>query len=131
MNYDACKLYLLSKPEVMEVYPFGSDSPSFKICHKVFATLSYLHGTGQMNLKCDPDEAERLRDTFDAVVPGHHMNKRHWNTLILNDSIPEEDLKFMMDHSYSVVVDGLPQDQQDGLVARHGFDVIHKGKLKK
>ena len=59
------------------------------------------------------------------------MNKRHWNTLILNDSIPEADLKFMMDHSYSVVVDGLPQDQQDGLVARHGFDVIHKGKLNK
>lgn len=127
MNYDDVKQYLLSKPEVVELYPFGSDSPSYKICHKVFATLSYLHGTGQLNLKSDPDEATRLRDTYDAVVPGHHMNKRHWNTIILNDSIPEDVLIRMIDHSYSIVVQGLPQDQQDGLVKRNGEEEIFKG----
>ncbi len=126
MNYEQCRDYLLSKPEVVEVFPYGSNDPSFKICHKVFATLSYLHGTGQMNLKCDPDEALRLREEFDAVLAGHHMNKRHWNTIILNDTIPEETLIYMMDLSYSVVVEGLPQDQQDRLVNRYGEDLIHK-----
>jgi len=128
MNYEECREYLLSKPEVVEVYPFGSDAPSYKICHKAFATLSHLQGTGQMNLKCDPDEAIRLRETFDAVVAGHHMNKRHWNTVILNDSIPSDVLIYMMDLSYTVVVEGLPQDQQDRLVERHGQAVIHKAK---
>ena len=94
--------YLLNKPEAKLDYPFGDEVKVFKVKHKMFATLALGKmgkGDGQghpseksdwwMNLKCDPDEAVMLRDIFPSVIPGYHMNKRLWNTVILDGSIPK------------------------------------------
>ena len=75
MNCTSSKKYLLDKPESLESYPFGDDIPVFKVKNKVFAILGVKEGVGQLNLKCDPDEALSLRDIFEAVIPGYHMNK--------------------------------------------------------
>ncbi|MCO7226703.1 MmcQ/YjbR family DNA-binding protein [Pleionea sp. CnH1-48] len=126
MNYKASQAYLLSKPEAIEDYPFGEDVAVFKIKNKMFATLAYHESIAQMNLKCEPQEALMLRDVFEAVIPGYHMNKKHWNTIILNGSIPESEIKRMIDRSYSLVVNGLKKSEKDALVLIHGKDVIHK-----
>ncbi len=115
MNHDAARAYLLAKPEAIEDFPFGPDVAVFKVAGKMFATLSTHKGIAQMNLKCDPYEALALRDIFDAVIPGYHMNKKHWNTVILNHSIPEGEIKRMMDNSYQLVVKGLPKSLRDAL----------------
>lgn len=104
------KAYLVSKPEAEECFPFGDDVAVFKIRGKMFATfwLSFEGGPA-MNLKCDPDQALALRDIFDAVIPGYHMNKKHWNTIKLNGTVPDFEIERMVDHSYDLVVQSLPK----------------------
>ncbi|EWH08149.1 hypothetical protein DS2_18880, partial [Catenovulum agarivorans DS-2] len=109
------KEYLLSKPEAELDYPFGPDVAVFKVAGKMFATLSFgkvhpeFDACDNMNLKCSPEQAIELRDIFAAVVPGYHMNKKHWNTVVLNGSVPEGEIKRMIDMSYALVVAGLPK----------------------
>jgi predicted DNA-binding protein (MmcQ/YjbR family) len=88
MSYDEARAYLLKRPEAFEDVPFGPGVFVYKIEDRMFATLAMESGVGRMNLKCDPEEAQFLRMMFDAVLPGYHMNKRHWNTVILDGSIP-------------------------------------------
>lgn len=126
MDYDTSKHYLLRKPEAEESEPFGDGIPVFKVRNKVFAILGVKEGVGQLNLKCDPDEALALRDIFDAVIPGYHMNKKHWNTIILNGSIPEGEIERMIDHSYALIVKGLKKIERQGLELRYGQDVLYK-----
>jgi predicted DNA-binding protein (MmcQ/YjbR family) len=99
--------YLLSKPEALEDYPFRLDVAVFKIRKKMFATLGQRGDHWQMNLKCDPQEAMVLRDVFAAVLPGYHMNKAHWNTIVLDGSMPASEIERMIDNSYALVVRGL------------------------
>ena len=114
------KDYLFSKPEAIEDFPFGSDVSVFKIRGKMFATYSRSNsknslkngsksrlGEWNINLKCDPEEAMMLRDVFDAVIPGYHMNKAHWNTVILDGTMPAGEVERMIDNSYGLVVRGL------------------------
>ena len=122
------KRYLLDKAETIEYFPFGEDVSVFKVKHKMFATLSLGKGNekgtnGKMaghyclNLKCDRDEAVMLRDIFTAIIPGYHMNKAQWNTVILDGSIPEGEIERMIDNSYRLVVSKMTkQDQQSLLV---------------
>ena len=126
MNYNASKKYLLDKPESLESYPFGDDIPVFKVKNKVFAILGVKEGVGQLNLKCDPDEALSLRDIFEAVIPGYHMNKKHWNTIILDGSIPEGEIERMIDNSYSLVVRGLKKLERRGLELKYGKSQLYK-----
>jgi len=112
--------YLLTKPEATLDYPFGDEVKVFKVKNKMFATLALgKMGKGDgdkqdwwMNLKCDPDEAVMLRDIFPAVIPGYHMNKRLWNTVILDDSIPEGEIERMIDNSYLLVVSKMTKKDQ-------------------
>lgn len=104
MNHEQVKAYLLARPEAEEDYPFGPDVSVFKIRGKMFATLGFETGVARINLKCDPEEAIALRDIFDAVQPGYHMNKAHWNTVILDGSIPKGETERMIDRSYGLVV---------------------------
>lgn len=78
-----------------------------------------------MNLKCDPHEAVILRDIFPAVLPGYHMNKRHWNTVILDGSIPTGEIERMIDNSYELVVKGLKKVQRQALEIRHTKDILY------
>lgn len=122
------KRYLLNKAEASEYFPSGSDVIVFKVKHKMFATLSLGKGNekgtnGKMaghyclNLKCDREEALMLRDIFTAVIPGYHMNKAQWNTVILDGSIPSGEIERMIDNSYRLVVSKMTkQDQQSLLV---------------
>ncbi len=126
MNYSTSKKYLLDKPESLESYPFGDDIPVFKVKNKVFAILGIKGDVGQLNLKCDPDEALSLRDIFEAVIPGYHMNKKHWNTIILDGSIPEGEIERMIDNSYSLVVRGLKKLERQGLELKYGKSQLYK-----
>lgn len=121
MNRQACKDYLLAKPRAIEDYPFGPDVAVYKVKQKMFATLAVGKmgkGDGKgnhdwwMNLKCDPDEAVMLRDIFTAVIPGYHMNKLHWNTIILDGSIAKGEIERMIDNSYSLVVATMSKKDQ-------------------
>lgn len=109
MKLSEIKQYLLAKPETREDYPFGPDVAVYKVKDKMFATRSSHQGVDNMNLKCDPQEALALRDIFDAVKPGYHMNKKHWNTIILDGSIPDNEIKRMIDNSFLLVVKGMPK----------------------
>ncbi|MEM9395883.1 MAG: MmcQ/YjbR family DNA-binding protein [Pseudomonadota bacterium] len=116
MNYNRAREYLLSKPEAIEDFPFGPEVAVMKVDNKMFATLAFDRDEGRMNLKCDPDEALMLRDIFSAVKPGYHMNKRHWNTIELNGSIPDSELERMIDNSYALVVQKLPANRRKVLL---------------
>ena len=126
MEYASARSYLLSRPEALEDFPFGPDVAVMKINGKMFATLAEEKGVARMNLKCDPEQAIMLRDIFDAVQPGYHMNKRHWNTVVLDGSIPRGEIERMVDHSYGLVVSKLPKSERQALEIRHGKDAIYR-----
>ena len=125
MNFQQARTYLLSKPEAEEDFPFGPEVAVMKIRGKMFATLGHAQDNARMNLKCEPQEALMLRDIFDAVLPGYHMNKRHWNTLVLDGSIPRGEIERMIDNSYALVVAGLTRRQRQALEIAHGYELIH------
>lgn len=112
------KTYLLNKPEALEDFPFGADISVFKVKGKMFATLAWGQDKTHfwMNLKCDPNEALALRDIFTSVIPGYHMNKQHWNTIILDDSIPQGEVERMIDNSYMLVVNKMTKKEQSSIL---------------
>jgi len=126
MNFDDARVYLLQRPESFEDFPFGPDVYVYKISRKMFATLGSDDGVARMNLKCDPEEAMILRDVFDAVLPGYHMNKAHWNTVLLNGSIPRGEIERMIDRSYGLVVKSLKKAERIALEVRHGRSAIYR-----
>jgi predicted DNA-binding protein (MmcQ/YjbR family) len=126
MNHAEAREYLLSKPEAFEDYPFDPEVAVYKIGKKMFATLALEGDSPRMNLKCDPEEALALRDIFDAVMPGYHMNKAHWNTVILDASIPRGELERMIDRSYGLVIKGLRKAERVALEVRHGPEVLYR-----
>ncbi len=126
MNFDQAKHYLLNKPEAIEDYPFYPDVAVFKVKGKMYATLSVDDGVARMNLKCDPEQALTLRFFFDGVKPGYHMNKKHWNTVTLDGSVPDYDTQKMIDHSYGLVVKGLKKAERNSLELAYGIDEIYK-----
>ena len=126
MNYTNAREYLLKKPAAREDYPFGPEVMVAKVKGKMFATLSKDDGVANMNLKCDPQHAQELRDLLGSVKPGYHMNKRHWNTVILDDSIPEGELERMIDHSYGLVVKKLKKNERQQLELSFGPDCLYR-----
>ena len=101
--------YCLGKPHATEGTPFGETVLVFKVAGKMFALASLDEVPTTANLKCDPDLALELRDRFEQVRPGYHMNKKHWNTVEIDSGIPGADLRMMIDHSYDLVVKSLPK----------------------
>jgi len=108
VNIEEYRSYCLLKKGVSEEFPFDNETLVFKVMGKVFA-LTDVSEFRSINLKCDPEKAVELRDQFPAVVPGYHMNKKHWNTIMLDGSIPDRLLKTWIDHSYDLVVLSLPK----------------------
>ncbi|ASP38567.1 hypothetical protein CHH28_07710 [Bacterioplanes sanyensis] len=109
MDEKALADYLANKPEAELEYPFGPDAKVYKVAGKMFALLYSQQGSARVNLKCNPEQAQQLRDVFDGVVPGYHMNKRHWNTVIMGQDVPAAEVQRMIDHSYGLVISGLPK----------------------
>ncbi len=127
LNQIQAEQYLLTKPETCLDYPFGEDVKVFKVKNKMFATLSLGKGsekdTGSkmaghfcINLKCDPDEAVMLRDIFPSVIPGYHMNKAQWNTVVLDGLIPKGEIERMIDNSYMLVVSKMTKKDQSSIL---------------
>lgn len=110
----------LSFPGANEDYPFGRDTRVFKVMGKLYAMQAVGATPPSINLKCDPERAILLRETYDAVKPGYHMNKRHWNTMIIDGSMPDEEVLALVRHSYELVVKGLRKAQRDYLRDHYG-----------
>jgi predicted DNA-binding protein (MmcQ/YjbR family) len=108
----------VARPGAVEDYPFGEDTAVFKVGGKMFALVSLGSPPGSISLKCDPDVAVELRGQYAAVVPGYHLSKRHWNTITLDSTVPEDELAELIDHSYQLVVDGLTKAQRSELITR-------------
>jgi predicted DNA-binding protein (MmcQ/YjbR family) len=109
MDLESFREYCLNKRQVKEGTPFGEDVLVFKVSGKIFALASLDDVPARVNLKCDPDLALELRDRYEEVCPGYHMNKKHWNTVELGGRIPEAEMRKMIDHSYELVVASLPR----------------------
>ncbi len=115
MNLEQLRKYCLSKDGVTEGFPFGSETLVFKVMEKIFAITS-LNNSLSVNLKCDPELAIEFRERYnEAVEPGYHMNKKHWNTVNFEGRIPDKELLKMVDHSYELVVKGLSKIQKEKL----------------
>src|SRR5438093_9105889 len=111
MDLEIFREYCLSKLAAIESTPFGEDVLVFKVAGKIFALASLNEVPVRANLKCDPDLALELRDRYEQVRPGYHMNKKHWNTVELDSGIPDTELRQMIDHSYDLVVGNLPKSK--------------------
>ncbi len=103
MNIESLRDYCLSKPGVEETLPFGPDTLVFKINGKMFLATGLNEDPLSFNVKCDPELALELRETYPCVRPGYHMNKKHWNTVVVDGSVPSKLLKEWIDHSYMLV----------------------------
>lgn len=112
----AIRIQLLSYPEATEETPFGPEVLVYKVAGKMFATLSPDEVPVRMNLKCDPDRSLELRDNHEGIEPGYHMNKRHWNTLSLDGSLPAPLVSELITHSFELVVAGLPKARRATLL---------------
>ncbi|PJJ10509.1 putative DNA-binding protein (MmcQ/YjbR family) [Flavobacterium sp. 1] len=115
MNLETFYEYCLSKKGVTEHFPFDEDTLVFKVGGKIFALSSLLQwekGTPHVNLKCDPERAQELRAEYDAINPGFHMSKVHWNTIGVNQDVPDALLKELIDHSYDLVFKSLTKKIQ-------------------
>jgi predicted DNA-binding protein (MmcQ/YjbR family) len=106
MDLDTIREYCLSKPASEETLPFGPDVLVFKVAGKIFLLLPLDSEDLQFNAKCDPEEVEELRERFTCVQPGYHMNKKHWNTIIVDGSVSSALIKKWIDNSYELVVKG-------------------------
>ena len=103
MNAENFRAHCLAKKGATEGTPFGPDNIVFKVGGKMFALLAFEEVPPRANLKCDPDLALELRDRYEQVEPGYHMNKKHWNTVVLDGVIPDHEVREMIDHSYELV----------------------------
>ena len=116
MNLETYYEYSLSKKGVTEHFPFDKDTLVFKVGGKMFALSSlsqWEKGQPSVNLKCDPERAQELRAEYDAIQPGFHMSKTHWNTIAINESVADALVKVLIDHSYELVFKSLTKKLQN------------------
>src|SRR5438132_14328859 len=111
MDLEEVREYCLAKGGVTEGTPFGATLLVFKVAGKPFALAALDEIPATVNLKCDPDVALELRDRYEQVRPGYHMNKKHWNTVEISSGVPDTELRRMIDHSFELVVQNLPKSK--------------------
>ena len=114
MDLEYLRNYCLKKKGVTEGFPFDKDTLVYKVMSKIFM-LTGFEVPLQMNLKCEPELAIELRERYEAVQPGYHMNKKHWNTIVIDGTIPQKEVLRMINHSYDMVVKGLKVKEREKL----------------
>ena len=119
MDLEQFRDYCLSKAGVTEEFPFGEQTFVYKVMGKMFALMDASH-FDSVNLKCEPEKAAALREEYHSVKPGYHMNKNHWNTVEINTGIPDHLILEWVDHSYDLVVSGLPKKLRADMPNRPG-----------
>lgn len=112
MHLDSLRDHCLTKPGVTEGFPFDGDTLVFKVAGKMFALVSLERVPPTVSLKCGPERAVDLRETYEDVQPAYHMNKRHWNSVGLQGDVPSALVRELVDHSYTLVVAGLPRRER-------------------
>jgi predicted DNA-binding protein (MmcQ/YjbR family) len=117
MKLEKLKKHLMAHPGANEGTAWGPEHLVYKVGGKLFAVVGWDNDPMTMSLKCDPNEIEEMRKVFDAVRPAPYFNKRHWNQIILDGSVPEPELLAMINESYRLVVQGLTKKQRDALGA--------------
>lgn len=115
MNIEVISEYCRKKKGVTEDFPFDEDTLVIRVMNKIFLLASLEKVPLQINLKCDPELAVEYRERYNAVQPGYHMNKSHWNTVIIDGSVSKKELKEMTDHSYDQVVKRLKKADKEKL----------------
>ena len=114
MNIETFREYCLNKPGTSEGFPFDQKTLVFKVAEKMFA-LTNVDLFESVNLKCDPEYAIELRETFQGIKPGYHMSKKHWNTVSSESDVPDKLILELVDQSYDLVVKSLTKRVRDGL----------------
>jgi len=114
MNIESLRDYCISKKGATESFPFDSDTLVFKVMGKMFCLIS-VSESDSFNVKCDPERAIELREQYPCVQPGYHMNKKMWNTVMIDGSVGDDLLEKWIDHSYDQVVAGLPRKIRDSM----------------
>ena len=119
MNIEQLREYCLSKKQVAEEFPFDADTLVFKVLGKMFALFpleNWESGKGSVNLKADPEYSEELRADYSSIRPGFHMSKKHWNSVYIHEGeLQSKFIKNLIDHSYEMVVKGMPKKLQNQL----------------
>jgi len=111
MNIESFREFCLSLPATNEKMPFDQETLVFTVCDKMFALVN-IEKFESFNVKCDPELAVQLREKYSTIIPGWHMNKKHWNTIILDGSLDDKQLQDWIKHSYDMVVKSLPKKVQ-------------------
>jgi predicted DNA-binding protein (MmcQ/YjbR family) len=114
---ETLRSYCTAKTAVKETYPFDHVTLVFRVMNKMFALCNVNDHPLSVNLKCEPELSELLQEKYTAVKPGYHMNKRHWITLTLDDSVPDHEVSYLIDLSYKLVVKKLSKSEQKTLVS--------------
>lgn len=115
MNKEAARTYCLSKPKATSDFPFDQITEVFRLGKKMFALMGTTANPGQINLKCDPPLGRDLREQYEAIKPGYHMNKEHWITVVLDGSLKPEMIRGLIDHSYELILKSLTKNQREEL----------------
>ena len=113
MDLESLRNYCLSKKSASEDMPFGEDTLIFRVLGKIFALTSLDTEGCRVNLKCNPDYAIELREKFEDIQPGYHMNKKHWNTVNCENGLDSALIKSLIDHSYELIVQSMTKAQRD------------------
>ncbi len=113
MNIETIREYCLSRPAAEETLPFGPETIVYKVGGKAFLLMGLDDVELSFNVKCDPEKAIELREQYSCVLPGYHMNKKHWNTIVVDGSVSQRLIKEWIDDSYDLVVQSLPKKTRD------------------
>jgi predicted DNA-binding protein (MmcQ/YjbR family) len=116
LDPEIIRKYCLEKKSVKESFPFGESTLVFKVSGKIFLLMSLNDHPLQFNVKCDPEKALELRESYTAVIPAYHMNKKHWNTIIVDGTLSSGQIREMIDDSYALVVRSLPLKERKKLM---------------
>lgn len=118
MEFEHLKQYLLEKPETTLEFPFGNDVYVFKVKGKMFALIGFNQKEMNMNLKCDPEEGASLREIFEDITAGYHMDKRHWITIYFRGTVPDGEVLRLVDNSFRLVVEKMPKKHQTSILLK-------------
>jgi predicted DNA-binding protein (MmcQ/YjbR family) len=115
MNADELRGWCLQQAGAFEDFPFGPEHSVFKVAGKMFALSALDREPLEVSVKCEPELAVELRNSYPAIRPGYHLNKRHWNTVTLDDSLPDQFVRDLIEDSYDLVVSALPKRVREEL----------------
>lgn len=116
MNFETLRVFFLEKRGCTESFPFDEHTLVFKVGGKMFGLMSLKENPPRVNLKCEPAKANELRLTYEWVLPGYHMNKKHWNTVIVDDDLESSIVKDFIDDSYELVFEGLSRKEKQKVI---------------